>query len=161
MTKESNQPSGAEHMSTTQRGGRKRTPDKERLQKYLRRGLTTTQILEEWQAESGELVTRQAISMAIQRYGLEPANPKPRYDNLLPWRVREDHIHHYDARMLRLEGRRRAGGTLRDEDQKRLDSWKRQLDDAGAVVAYDESFPEGFVWVERRDGDDLIHRPSV
>lgn len=147
-------------MTTNQRGGRKRTPEKDQLQAYLRRGLTLTEICAEWLVDSGEVVSRQAISMAIQRYGLEVSNPKPRYDNLLPWKVREEHIHHYDARMLRLEGRRRAGVELSDENARRLANWKQQLEESNAVVAYDDTFPEGFVWVERRDGEELIHPPD-
>lgn len=78
-----------------------------------------------------------------------------RDDDLLPWFVREEHRWAYPARMLRAEGRRRAGMELSKEDARRLPAWKRQLEKAGAVVHYDPDTDEGFHYVPRRPGVDV------
>lgn len=89
---------------------------------------------------------------------MESAHPRPRYEDMLPWTVVEEHRMHYDARMLRLEGRRRKGGKLSDSDKQKLTHWRQLLDESNAVIVYDAKTPEGFHWVHRRDDDDDIIR---
>lgn len=140
-----------------------RVPDKTRMRHYLASGLTQQQIVEAWEAESGHRVSRSAVAMAIERYGLKSSRPRPTYDELIPWRVATEHQGHIDARMLRLEGRRRAGLKLTEDQQRWLDQWKQDLLHADAVVAYDRNHPEGFFWVQR-DGepeDELILRNAA
>lgn len=140
-----------------------KVPGEAQLRKYLDRGLTQAQIVEAWREDSSEVVSRSAIGMAIKRYGLQSAHPRPRYEDTLPWRVREEHLMHYDARMLRLEARRRRGQALKPEDLSRLDYWRKELDRLDAVVYYDENSPEGFLWIPREPehGTDLIDRSNV
>jgi hypothetical protein len=89
-----------------------------------------------------------------------------RYREELPWRVKVEHITEYPARMLRLLGRRRAGGDLTAEEGKRLDSWLAQLEAEHAVVAYDPESKFGFYYIEKNDETDgkdgiPIHRQTV
>ena len=135
-----------------------RVPDKTQMRRYLERKLTQQQIVDEWEKDSGIKVSRSAIGMAIKRYELESATPRPRFEDLLPWRVAEDHRMHYDARMLRLEGRRRRGLALTDEHKKMLTAWLLRVKESNVVVTYQPETHEGFRWVERQesDGDSLI-----
>ncbi|MGZ6788321.1 MAG: hypothetical protein ACXVGQ_00050 [Mycobacteriaceae bacterium] len=115
---------------------------------------------DEWEKTSGHRVSRSAIAMAIQRHGLTSAHPRPRYDDMLPWEVNALHRMAYDARMLRLEGRRRQGGNLSEDDKSRLTSWRAALEEANAVIIYDPLTPEGFHRTHRtEEDDDLIRRP--
>lgn len=136
-------------------------PSEDKMKSYLERGLTHEEIVDVWESESGTRVSRPAISMAISRYELESAHDRPRYEDVLPWRVSSDHLTHYDARMLRLEGRRRSGGDLNDDELGRLTRWMQRLDKAGAVIHYDPDTEQGFWWVQREDtDDDIIRRPT-
>lgn len=132
--------------------------------RYLARGLTQQQIVEAWLNDSGVQVSRSAIAMAIDRYGLQPTHPRPRYEDMLPWRVRSEHKDRRDAYMLRLEGRRRSGGDLTSEEVRELNHWKLKLLEAGAIIAYAPETDEGFWWVQREKGDDpaeLIRRDPI
>jgi hypothetical protein len=143
-------------------------PNKTKLRQYLIKGLTQQEIVDAWERESNYRVSRSAISMAIERYGLkEYARTRPNYSDMLPWTVSVEHRHHIDARMLRLEGRRRAGGELHPDEQRWLDAWKRELEEKDAVVHYERNHPDGFIWVSRSDPevvaaeDDLIDRSNA
>lgn len=138
-------------------------PDKTTMKKYLERGLTQHQIVDEWEKDSGYRVSRSTIGMAIARYDLESARPRRRYEQMLPWTVHQRHVMAYDARMLRLEGRRREGLPISQQDLTRLQGWIEALRDSDAVIHYEPERVEGFVWVRRRpeDGDELIRRPAV
>lgn len=136
-------------------------PDKTQLSRYLERGLTQQQIVEQWEADSGLRATRSAIAMAMNRYGLSSARPRPRYDEMLPWQVRLEHASHNDARMLRLEGRRRKGGDLTVKEKRILQQWKQLLEERHAVILYDPATEQGWWWVPRtEEDDDLIRRPQ-
>lgn len=106
-------------------------------------GWTQADIVRYVEDTTGQTVSRGAVSAALSRAGLTVA--KARYKEELPWRVSEEHQSHYAARMLRLLGRQRAGDELRPEEQKRLTSWRHQLEDWGAVVAYSPT--QGFLYV--------------
>ena len=133
-------------------------PTKNELEQMLRRGLTQQQIVAEWEEKTGTAVSRSAIAMAMKRYGLKSARPRPRHEDMLPWHVKDEHKNHIEARMLRMEGRRRKGLPLKEEDLRWLNNWRRQLDEAGAVVAYDPETDEGFFWIERKASDSDIIR---
>lgn len=137
-------------------------PDKRRLEYYLAQGLTQQQIVDQWEKDSNVRVSRSSIAMAIGRYGLASAKPRARYEDTLPWTVRTEHKNHYDARMLRLEGRRRRGGELSEADFRHLNEWKERLREAGAVVTYEPDTAQGFWWVLKNatDADNLIRRPD-
>lgn len=51
-------------------------PSKETLESYVARGLTHQQMADEWRAESGEEVSRAAMSMALARLGVAPKEEK-------------------------------------------------------------------------------------
>lgn len=93
---------------------------------------------------------------------MEAAKPRPRYEEMLPWHVLDEHKYHSQARLLRLEGRRRQGRKLNQKELSWLTTWRRELETAGAVVIYDPRTEEGFHWVPRRDtDDDIIRRPGL
>lgn len=143
------------------RGGVQRGPGATELRRYLDKGLTQAQIVEAWEKDSGVRIARSTVGMAIERHGLKSSHPTPRYEDMLPWRVSGEHIMANDARMLRLEGRRRRGGALNEKDKRLLTNWREALDEAGAVVTYDPATLDGFYWVGRtEDDDDIIRRPK-
>jgi hypothetical protein len=117
-------------------------PPTSTLRALVEKGLTHQQIADAISKDTGYTVSRSAVSAALHRAN-ETTRAK-RYVDELPWVVHERHQTHYAARMLRLLGRRRAGITNSEESNKRLDSWLSQLEEAGAVVAYDPKTPEGF-----------------
>lgn len=83
-----------------------------------------------------------------------------RDDDLIPWHVKVEHRWSYPLAMLRVEGRKRAGRELREEDQVRLESWHEMLKEQEASVHYDPDTEEGFFYVPAEPGDDLIHQPK-
>lgn len=133
-------------------------PDVETMQKYLSEGLTQKQIAERWEAESGQKIGRSAIAMAMRRYGLESNRPTPRYENVIPWTLAPEHRMSLDARILRLEARRREGKSLTDSEKRQLQGWRDRLTATSTVVTYTQA--EGFMWVPRRADDfDIIRWP--
>lgn len=139
-------------------------PGKGELKRYLNAGLTQAQIVEAWKEDSGNKVSRSAIAMAIARYGLKSAHQRPDYKELLPWTVAEEHRWHIDARMLRLEGRRREKGetSISAPEMRWLSNWKSELARKEAVVYYDRDTEEGFFWVPRSDaGADTVDPNEV
>jgi hypothetical protein len=147
----------------TDMGQPQRVPNKTELRRYLSSGLTQQQIADKWLEDSGEKVSRSAIGMAIERYGLTGvARSRPSYSDLIPWTLAPEHRFHTDVRMLRLEGRRLAGIPLTEDQQRWLDQWKEDLDAAGAVVYYDRDTEEGFFWIPRtkEHGDSLVDVPD-
>lgn len=139
-------------------------PNKTALRAYLSQGLTQQQIVEAWKRDSGVTVSRSSIAMAIERYGLKSSHPRARYDDLLPWRVSLEHANAMEARLLRLESRRRAGQRITHAEERWLDGWLAELKEADAVIHYDPDTEQGFFWIPRADaapGSDLINRPKV
>lgn len=101
-------------------------PGVDELERLLHAGETRTSIATIFG------VHRTAVSLALTRAGKGPA--QVRFIQLLPWRVRQEHLRNYAARMLRLEGRLRNGLKVKDDDLARLASWKQDLADKGDVV---------------------------
>lgn len=123
--------------------------------------MTQREMVEAWERESGIRVSRSAIAMAMRRHGVEAAKPRPRYEEMLPWHVLDEHKYNAQARLLRLEGRRRKGGKLNSRELQWLTTWRRELETHNAVVIYDPDTEEGFHWVQRTAADnDLIRRPA-
>ena len=82
-------------------------------------------------------------------------------DELIPWRLEEDHRFKYPALMLRIEGRRREGKKIRREDLARVTNWVKMLQDKNRVVDYDPDTEEGFKEVPREPEDtDIVRHPS-
>lgn len=132
------------------------------LRHHVERGLTQKQMVELWEKESGIRVTRSAIAMAMQRAEIGSAKPRPRYEDMLPWRVTKEHRMATDARLLRMEARRRRGEKLSHRDLTWLTHWREELEAQNAVITYDPATEQGFWWVPKQEGDDdLIRRPKV
>jgi hypothetical protein len=122
--------------------------------------MTQHQMVDAWEQESGMRVSRSAIAMAMQRADVPAAKPRPRYEDMLPWHVRGEHRLNAQARLLRLEGRRRKGGHLTSRELNWLTTWREELAAANAVIVYEPDTEEGFFWVVRNDTDtDIIRRP--
>ena len=137
------------------------TPDKTWLRRHAQVGLTQKQMVDAWEKESGVRVSRSAIAMAMHRHGVEAAKPRPRYEDMLPWHVLDEHKYNAQARLLRLEGRRRKGGSLNSKELQWLTTWRRELEAHNAVVVYDPATDDGFHWVERAEtDDDIVRRPQ-
>lgn len=120
-------------------------PPTSELAKLIEAGLTHQQIADRIHATTGVVVARSTVSVALSKAGL--ARDGMRYRDELPWRVKAEHLTQYPARMLRLLGRRRAGGQLTEDEADRLDAWLEGLAEKGLVVAYAPD-ADGFLYVE-------------
>jgi hypothetical protein len=100
---------------------------------------------------AGVKVSRSTVSAALSRAGVSRGTM--RYRDELPWRVRGEHLTQYQARMLRLLGRRRAEMELTDEEDARLDSWMESLEDNKWVVGYAPD-DGGFIYVDAEEVGD-------
>lgn len=140
----------------------KTLPDGE-VRRLLKAGRGPTEIVNALR-EQGIDVTPNAITMWARRHDIAPRTR--RYDTLLPWTLNPRHKHLYAAKMLRLEGRRRAGAVLLEPQMRQLETWRRRMDEAapgGVVVHYLPDSVDGFVYTPRRPGidTDLIRVPGA
>lgn len=83
-------------------------------------------------------------------------------DQLIPWKVHEDHRYAYPILMLRKEARRRAGFPLPAGVDREVDVWLRKMRANGTVLAYIPEIGNGWHYVPRRDGldHDIIREPE-
>ena len=121
-------------------------PPTNELKRCVEMGMTHQQIVEYLQETLGIKVSRSSVSAALSRAGLTEREGQ-RYKAEIPWRVRGEHLTQYQARMLRLLGRRRAEIELSDEETSRLDAWLEAMEERGIVVAYAPQ-DGGFIYVE-------------
>lgn len=140
-------------------------PGRDTLAHWVDEGLTHQQMADRVFEQTGERVTRSAISMALRRHNLVTTD-LPRYHEEIPWRVKVEHLRAYPVRMLRLLGRRNLTGELNPAEDERLENWLALLEKENAVVAYDPDSTTGFMYVPREDGDPLdvpirVHRVWV
>ena len=128
--------------------------------RWIREGKTYAWMVEEYERKYNRQVSQSAFANIRYRRGLE--RRISRNEALMPWTVKEEHRWEYPAVMLRVEGRRREGRTLREVDAKRLESWRRTLTDNHLVVHYDPDTVEGWFYVPAREGidTDLIRVPE-
>lgn len=140
--------------------GRRVLPPASELKRMRDRGMSLRAIADHIFETTGEKVTPAAVSASLSRAGY--ALEVPRYDELIPWRIQMRHQKHFFVRMLRLEGRRRSGGELKPEDERRLDDFIEELRENGAVIHYNPDYgTEGFYAVPARPVDtDLIRVPE-
>lgn len=132
--------------------GRRQLPPVAELGRMRDEGMTLREIADRVFELTGERVTKSAISAALVRAG--QGKKLTRYEELIPWRVQMGHQKHYHLRMLRLEGRRRAGYALDPGQERRLDAWIKELRAAQAVINYKPSQEPGFHCVPVREGVD-------
>lgn len=133
----------------------RKLPPNYELVKMYRSGMTHQEMADAISKQIGEPVTRVAVTLALARIGEDPRTP--RYDTVIPWRVRARHRNETAVRNLRLLGRRVSGMTLNAEQTKRLDNWLGWLEANNAVVGYCRDRDPGFVYVEADEPED---RPS-
>lgn len=132
-------------------------PPVDELKRLVTMGLTHQQIVEYVAQKHGIKVSRSSVSAALSRAGLTEREGM-RYRQEIPWRVKGEHLTQYQARMLRLLGRRRAEVELTDDEESRLDAWLESLEEREIVVAYAPD-DGGFIYVdadEIGDGDSGI-----
>jgi hypothetical protein len=120
------------------------------LKRMADSGMTHQQIADEFG------VGRSAVSVAMHREG--HTNPV-RYDDTLPWRVKVAHSGSIHQWMLRVAHRKQHGGKVSADEERRYESWLREMHEKDAVVAYFPNSELGFYWVPREPGDGELIRP--
>lgn len=137
-------------------------PDTQRLVALREEGLTYKQIAAWVEQHTGEKVSPASVGAALSRAG--KTRGIPRYEQHLPWVVRQEHATHYAARMLRLLGRRDQGLPVGEDWEKRLDAWLDQLRGEHAVVTYVPDSVDGFYYVDGdwpADGIPIVRPPKT
>lgn len=134
-------------------------PDSQ-VEQMFRRGMTPTEVRDEL-ARQGIDVSRAAITNWRSRRGMPSL--RQRYSEFIPWDLLAAHRHRHPAKMLRLAGRRAAGGEVPPSLQADLDRWLDNLEANDMVVGYDPELPDGWFYHVRRPGvdDGLISNPEV
>lgn len=139
----------------------RKLPDDQTLKRLLRQGLTYKQIAEWTNKHLGTQANDRTVAVYVsrnrERLGADVR--RPRYSEVLPWRVQERHSWHYAVKMLRLVAREKAGEQLSPENESRLEVWKEWLAGEGGVVDYIPDSAEGFYYVPRQEGDLEYIRP--
>lgn len=133
------------------------TPDKNTLERYLEEGLTHQQIADIVNRQHGSRIGRTAIAAAVMKYGL--GTPRPRYEDELPWKVKDEHGNAYQAVMLRLLGRKRHKRKMSAKEEDALDSWLEGLKKNSCIVGYDPDSGPGFFYINKRYKDHNRHIP--
>ncbi|WP_042800924.1 hypothetical protein [Streptomyces sp. C] len=134
--------------------------DKTEVLRWFREEKTYAWMVEQYKEKYGITTTEPMWAAFRRRNGIDRRNT--RSEDLLPWKLREDHRHLYPAMMLRTEGRQRAGKPVAADKAKKLASWKQYLEENNLVVHYDYDTEEGFFFVPREERDtDLIREPEV
>jgi len=126
------------------------------LKARLTEGLTYREIAEQWnQKQGGQVTTTNAIKTLVSRQGL--AYRANRYTDVLPWKVRVEHLTHYHAKMLRLLARTERDLSISGPEQRMLALWVKRMG-PDKVVAYDRDTEDGFFVVARKpvDGDGWV-----
>lgn len=132
--------------------GRRQLPPVEELVKMREDGMSLRDIADRVQELTGERITKSGISAALVRAGA--GKDQVRYQDLIPWQVLMGHQKQYHVRMLRVEGRLRAGGHVEEGALRRLENWKAELEQKRAVIHYNPMKEPGFHAVPRREGID-------
>ncbi|NUK43204.1 hypothetical protein HRW13_20545 [Streptomyces lunaelactis] len=133
--------------------------DKTEVLRWFREKRTYLWMVEQYKTKYNITTTEPMWAAFRRREGIDRRNT--RSDNLLPWKLKEEHRHLYPAMMLRTEGRLRAGKTVAETKAKKLASWKQSLEQDNLVVHYDPDTEEGFFYVPREQQDtDLIREPK-
>ena len=138
-------------------------PSKDTLVHWQEEGLTHEQMAERVFEQDGHRISRTAISVAFQRYGLSKEGK--RYRDTLPWTVSAGHAKAMPARMLRFMGRIEQGGELNDVEQRQYDRWLEEIEAQNLIVAYDPDDDLGFHYIDAKfkdhDTDVPIRRKTI
>ena len=138
----------------------RKLPDTATLRRLRGQGWTQKQIAETYGSSES------AVWKALQRAGY--IEPQVTYRDILPWDVAEAHKATAVMERFRSIVKQRKGAELREEEERLLKRWLRDLDANDLVVAYHPSAPAnsastkgGFYYVPRQAGDDwIIRRPT-
>ncbi|MFE0771955.1 hypothetical protein [Streptomyces sp. NPDC058861] len=132
--------------------------DKTEVLRWFREKRTYDWMVQQYKEKYGISTTVPMWAAFRRRNGLDRRNA--RADDLIPWKLREDHRHLYPVMMLRAEGRLRAKKPVSEAIMKKLASWKQSLEEDNLVVHYDPDTEDGFFYIPREDQDtDLIREP--
>lgn len=111
-------------------------------------------------------VTSEAVRLALKRAGYQSEKLRTNHQHYLPWRIRADHTHDVIARRLRAYSKRQQGGTLPEDEARKLAAWEDFMNGGNPhgiplSVHYDRRDAEGFWLSPREPGDrDYIHPPK-
>lgn len=122
-------------------------------------GKTHAEIKAWLESEHGIEVGVKAVTMALRRMGTE--RQKPRYDDVIPWTVKVQHLRDPLIRMLRAVARLEHGAELgTDVNENSVRNWMKLRREDNMVVDYDEE--TGARLVPRRAGidDGWIREPD-
>lgn len=132
--------------------------DETELRRWFDQGVPYSEMVTRYKEKYNIETTIAMFSTWRKRKGLPTRIVRD--DTLIPWYVLPEHRFNYEVTMLRLEARRRGGGSLSELEATRLEGWKRVLKEAGAVIHYDPDTEAGFHRILRGEGDDeFIHPP--
>ena len=127
----------------------------------LRDGKTQQEVVDELAAEG--IPARQSSISRIKltygdKHGLVKGGHRTRW---IPWELAPEDRGRQDAQMLRLLDREERGEPIPPREQRRLDSWRRRLDEEDASVGYFPHTTERFVWITpRRPGETYVRYPD-
>lgn len=134
--------------------------DETEVLRWFRENRTYAWMVEQYKVKYNITTSEPMWAAFRRRRGLDRRNT--RSEDLLPWKLNDEHRHLYPAMMLRTEGRRRAGKPVAEDKAKKLAGWKTYLEENNLVVHYDPDTDEGFFLVPREERDtDLIREPEV
>jgi hypothetical protein len=134
--------------------------NEQELVRWIEEGKTYQWMVEEYKRKYNIDVVPSFFGNFRRRRGLERRTLRD--DDLLPWKMSDEHRWLFPAQMLRAEARRRAGKTLKPAEEKRVDAFIAARKRDGTVVHYDIDTKEGFFYVPAREGidTDLIRVPA-
>lgn len=132
-------------------------PDKNTLVRLRDEGYTHEAIANWVYDNTGQRVTRTAISAAFQRHGLSKEGN--RYKDAIPWRVKVLHAKAYPVRMLRLMGRQIQGGELNSVEESSLERWLESMKENSTIVGYDPESDLGFYYIDKKFKDNKSPYP--
>lgn len=134
------------------------TRDDAVVREWVRKGLTTQDMIEANFQLTGLRPSASAISQRLKELGL--SKEKKEYPQAVPWYVQEPHNNEHHLKMLQAQGAVSVGNVIIEKTYKNLLSWERQRLAQRNVVAYDPI--EGFSLVDRElsDGDLFVRLPA-
>lgn len=137
--------------------GRTKIVDEQEVIRWYEEGRTYKWMAQEYLRKYNIQIGVTAFSNFRNKKGLPPR--AVHNDDLIPWRVKGNHRFSYPAIMLRAEGRRRLGEELPEDLAGRLDRWLGRMAEMDAVVDYYADTEDGFFYVARQPGEDLVRVP--
>lgn len=132
--------------------------DEGEVERWFHEGRTYRWMAEEYLRKYDLEVSPSMFSQHRRKKGWERRHMRD--DEMIPWAVKPEHRWSYTVQMLRGEARRRAGLPVAPITLSRLTVWLDTLDRAGAVVHYEPDTDQGFWFVPKEPGEDLVRMPD-